>query len=78
MALLFSLLVIINHGIVTPYFFPSSFNESHKSSNNDLCESSPISNVPFGPSCPNLVPCPPAIVTAASFPSLIAFFPMLS
>ena len=74
--LLFSLLVIINHGIVTPYFCPFSFIESHNSSNNDLCESNPMSYVPFGPSCPNLVPCPPAIVTTASCPSSIAFFPI--
>ena len=73
---LFSSLVIINHGIVTSYFFPCVFNESLNNSKSDLCESKPMSNVPLGPLCPSLVPCPPAIVTAANFPALIAFSPV--
>ena len=73
---LFSLLVIINHGIVTPYLRPCSFKPSLSNSNNDLCDSSPISKVPFGPLCPSLVPCPPAIVTATNFLFLIASVPI--
>ena len=66
----------MNHGIETLYFFSASFKPSHNSSNKHLCESNPISNVPFGPLCPSLVPCPPAIVTAASFPFFIASIPI--
>ena len=77
-AALFSLLVIIYQGITTPYFSFALFKLSHNNSNKDLWDGNPISNVPFGPLCPNLVPCPPAIVTTANLFALIASIPFSS
>ena len=74
-AALFSLLVIIYQGITTPYFSFALFKLSHNNSNKDLWDGNPISNVPFGPLCPNLVPWPPAIVTTAYCPFFTTLLP---
>jgi len=40
-----------------------------------LCEGIPMSYIPLGSSEPSLVPCPPARISSATFPSFILSAP---
>ena len=64
------------HGIITLYLLLASFRFSANISNKyfPLPYTSSL-NVPFGPVCPSLVPCPPAIVTTAYCPFIIILYP---
>ena len=71
----FASLVMMYHGIVTPYFCCAARICSAKHRKSGLPVTGVAGYVPFGPFHPSRVPCPPATVKAAILPARIASSP---